>query len=408
MTNFKDLEKWVDEHTHDMVDLEALLTSIPALAPENKGDGEEKKAKALEKWLVENGIKDIVHYDAPDSRVSAGYRPNFVATIPGTENDYAIWACAHLDVVPVGELSLWNSDPWKLVEKNGKIFGRGVEDDQQGLVSGVLAALAFVKNGISPKHTIKLLFMADEEVGSQYGMNFLIKEHLDIFGKNDRILIPDGGDPKGEIIEVAEKNILWLRCHTTGKQSHGSRPDLGKNAKLAACDLALRINGLEKVFTDSNPVFDMPLSTFQPTMQLANVEGINMIPGDDVLCFDCRINPTYKLDQVRAEVKKIVSEVEAKYDVRIEVSEAQAEESLPTPEDSPVVQELKAAIKAVHGIDAKLVGFGGGTVAAPLRNLGLNAVVWSTLDNVCHQPNEYAVIANIGADAKTLVYMAMN
>ena len=133
-----------------------------------------------------------------------------------------------------------------------------------------------------------------------------------------------------------------------------------------------------------------------------------MIPGDDVLCFDCRINPTYKLDQVRAEVKKIVSEVEAKYDVKIEVSEAQAEESLPTPEDSPVVQELKTAIKAVHGIDAKLVGFGGGTVAAPLRNLGLNAVVWSTLDNVCHQPNEYAVIANIGADAKTLVYMAMN
>lgn len=408
MADFKDLEKWIDTHTHDMVDVEALLTSIPALAPENKGDGEMKKAKALEEWLRANGITNIVHYDAPDERVSGGLRPNFVATIPGSLNDYCIWVCAHLDVVPVGELSLWNTDPWKVVEKDGKIFGRGVEDDQQGLVTGLLAALAFVKNNVSPKHTIKLLFMADEEVGSLYGMNYLVKNHLDIFSKADRILIPDGGDENGQTIEVCEKNILWLKCHTLGKQAHGSRPDLGRNAKLASCALALKINALEKVFTDSNDMFDMPQSTFQPTMQLSNVESINMIPGNDVLCFDCRINPCYSLDQVRVEVKKIIAEVEKEYDVKIEVSEAQAEESLPTPVDAPVVQELKAALKKVHGIDAKIVGVGGGTVAAPLRNLGFEAVVWSTLENLCHQPNEYAVIKNIGTDAKTIVYMAMN
>ncbi len=408
MADFKDLEKWIDAHTHDMVEVETLLTGIPALAPENKGDGEMKKAKALEEWLKANAITDIVHYDAPDKRVSDGLRPNFVATIPGSLNDYSIWVCAHLDVVPVGELSLWNSDPWKVVEKDGKIFGRGVEDDQQGLVTGLLAALAFIKNNMSPKHTIKLLFMADEEVGSLYGMNYLVKNHLDIFSKEDRILIPDGGDEKGQTIEVCEKNILWLKCHTLGKQAHGSRPDLGRNAKLASSALALKINALEKVFTDSNDMFDMPQSTFQPTMQESNVEGINMIPGDDVLYFDCRINPCYSLDQVRAEVKKIIAEVEKEYDVKIEVSEAQAEESLPTPVDAPVVQELKAALKNVHGIDAKIVGVGGGTVAAPLRNLGFAAVVWSTLENLCHQPNEYAVIKNIGTDAKTIVYMAMN
>lgn len=406
--NFDELKEWVDAHTHDMVELESLLTSIPALAPENGGDGEIKKSQALEEWLKKNGITQLEHFDAPDSRVSAGVRPNIVATIPGECDDYSIWVCAHLDVVPVGELSLWETDPWTVVEKDGKIIGRGVEDNQQGLVSGVLAALAFVKNGVAPKHTIKLLFMADEEVGSVYGMNFLIKEHLDIFSKNDRILIPDGGDPKGESIEIAEKNIFWLRCHTIGKQSHGSRPDLGANAKLAACDLALRINALEKVFNKEDPLFDPPYSTFQPTMQNANVEGINFIPGDDVLCFDCRVNPCYKLDQVREEIKKIIAEVEKIHGVKIETSEAQAEESIATPQDAPVSVELKAAIKAVHGIDAKFIGVGGGTVAAPLRNLGYHAVVWSTLDETCHQPNEYAIIKNIGADANTIVYMAMN
>ncbi len=403
---FNQLRKYIEEHTQDMVELERLLTSIPALAPENGGDGECKKAEALEKWLLENGIKDIKHYDAPDERVSCGFRPNMVATVPGLKDDYSIWICAHMDVVPVGEKSMWKSDPWNLVEKDGKIYGRGVEDNQQGLVSGVLSAMSFVKQHIIPEHTIKLLFMADEEVGSNYGMNYLLREHEEIFSKNDRILIPDGGDVKGETIEIAEKNIAWFRFHTIGKQSHGSRPDLGRNAKLAAADLALRINDLENFFNKKNDLFDPPYSTFQPTMQMQNVEGVNIIPGDDVFCADCRINPDYTLDQVRAEVKKRVKEIEEKYGVKVEVSELQAEQSLPTPADAPVVLELKNAIEKVHGIKARIIGIGGGTVAAGLRNRGYNAVVWSTMDETCHQPNEYAIVKNIATDAMTMAYMA--
>ncbi len=405
---FTAIKEYINSHLSDMVSLESLLTSHPALAPENGGDGEWEKCQTLEKWLKENGITLIEHFDAPDERVSKKVRPNMVATIPGCKDDYNIWVCAHLDVVPVGELSLWNTDPWKVVEKDGKIYGRGVEDNQQGLASGVLAALSFVKQHIIPEHTIKLLFMADEEVGSSYGMNFLLKEHASLFGKDDRILIPDGGDSKGETIEVAEKSIIWFRFHTLGKQCHGSRPDQGINAKVAASDLALRINDLENFFDKKDSLFEPERSTFQPTMQLQNVAGINMIPGDDVFCADCRILPCYTLDEVRAEVNKRVKAVEEKYGVKIEVSEAQAEESLPTPVDAPVVKELAAAIKAVHGIEAKTIGIGGGTVAAGLRNLGFNAVVWSTMDELAHQPNEYAIVKNIAADALTIAYMACN
>ncbi len=403
--DFSKIKSWIENHTHDMVELESLLTSIQALAPENGGDGEMKKCLALEDWLKKNGFTDLVHYDAPDSRVTSGKRPNLVATIKGKSDDYNIWICAHLDVVPVGELSLWENDPWTVVEKDGKIIGRGVEDNQQGLCSGVLAAMSFIKLGITPEHTIKLLFMADEEVGSTYGMNYLLKNHLELFKKEDRILIPDGGDPKGETIEIAEKNIAWFKFHTIGKQSHGSRPDLGRNAKLAACDLALRINDLENFFNHQNPLFDPPYSTFQPTMQLQNVEGINMIPGDDVFCADCRINPEYSLAMVQEELDKRVRAVEEKYGVKIEVTLAQSGESKATPSDAPVVKELSEAIKTVHNIDAKTVGIGGGTVAAGMRNLGFNCVVWSTLDETCHQPNEYAIIKNIGLDAMTIAYL---
>ena len=403
---FDQLKNWISEHTRDMVELETMLTKCKALAPENGGDGEWEKCRAIEEYLKSAGIKNLEHYDAPDSRVKEGSRPNLIATIPGNKDDYAIWVCAHMDVVPVGELSAWNTDPWTVTEKDGKIYGRGVEDNQQGLCSGVLAALSFVKQHIIPEHTIKLLFMADEEVGSAYGMNYLIKEHFDIFGKNDRILIPDGGDAKGETIEIAEKNIFWVEFHTIGKQCHGSRPDLGKNAMIAGCDLALRINSLENTFNKQDPLFDPPYSTFQPTKKLSNVDGVNFIPGDDVFCCDCRINPCYSLDEVRAEMKKQVKAVEEKYGVKIEMKELQAEESPATSKDAAVAKELAQAIKTVHGIEPKFIGIGGGTVAAGLRSRGIDAVVWSTMDELAHQPNEYCIIKNIGIDAMTIAWMA--
>ena len=406
MEEFDALKDFLESSGKDMVELERLLTSRPALAPESGGDGELEKLSALEDYLKKNGITRLERYDAKDSRVSSGIRPNLVATIPGNRDDYSIWLCAHLDVVPTGAMKLWDSDPWTLVEKDGKIYGRGVEDNQQGLVSAVFAAFAFVKQHIIPEHTIKLLFMADEECGSAYGMQYLVREHLDIFGKDDRILIPDGGDSNGETIEIAEKNIFWLRFRTVGKQAHGSRPDQGRNAALAACELALKVNAMEQVFDKENPLFDPPRSTFQPTMREANVSSVNIIPGEDVMYADCRINPCYSLDEVRKELSKRVREVEEKYSVKIEVSEVQAESSRPTPQDAPVVKDLADALKAAHGIAARCVGIGGGTVGAYLRNAGLDCVVWSSLDETAHQPNEYAIISNIIKDAETIAYMA--
>lgn len=403
---FDALKAFIESSTKDMVELERILTAQKALAPESGGDGELAKVTVLENYLKANGITRLERFDAKDSRVSSGIRPNLIATIPGNRDDYAIWLCAHLDVVPTGAMKLWESDPWTVVEKDGKIYGRGVEDNQQGLVSSVFAALAFVRQHIIPEHTIKLLFMADEEFGSVYGMQYLVREHLDLFGKEDRILIPDGGDAKGETIEIAEKNIFWLRFRTLGRQAHGSRPDQGKNAALAASELALKINGLEQVFDKRDSLFDPPYSTFQPTMHEANVSTVNIIPGEDVFYADCRINPCYTLDEVRAEVRSRVHAIETKYGVTVEVSEVQAESSLPTPQDAPVVRDLTEALKAVHGISARCVGIGGGTVGAYLRNKGYNCVVWSTLDETAHQPNEYAVIANIVKDAETIAYMA--
>lgn len=397
-----DVKTFMNENRALAIELEKLLTSVKAMAPQSGGDGESEKCAALKKWLSDHGFEHLEQFDAPDSRVSSGLRPNLVATIPGQSDEYTVWSIAHMDVVPTGDLKLWNTNPWECVEKDGILYGRGVEDNQQGLVSGVLAALYYIQNKIKPSHTIKLLFAADEECGSDYGMIWLLN-NTKLFKKEDLILIPDGGDPKGETIEIAEKNLMWLKVRVLGKQTHGSRPDSGANACLAASDLALRINGLEKVFDKRDPLFEPPYSTFQPTMRFKNVDGINIIPGEDISCFDCRILPCYTLKEVQSKVDEICKEVSAKYGVKIDYELPQHSESPATPSDAPVVKKLAAALKKVHGIDAKCIGIGGGTVAAELRRLGIDAAVWSTLDDQAHQPNEYCKIDNLLADAMTLV-----
>ena len=331
-------------------------------------------------------------------------RPNVVVTIPGKSDEYATWVMAHMDVVPIGEASLWQTDPWTVVEKDGKIYGRGVEDNQQGLVSGVFAALSYLKNNVVPEHTVKLLFISDEEVGSKYGIQFLLREH-NLFRKEDIIVIPDGGDEKGETIEVAEKNIVWIKFHVSGKQAHGSRPDSGANACLAACDLSVQLHNLSKIFNKRDSLFEPEYSTFEPTMREANVGSINIIPGDDTFCMDCRVLPCYSIKEVLVEVDKLCRVTEQKYGVKVSYTTPQAEESPATPVDAPVVKKLSSAIQKTRGFSPRIIGIGGGTVGAYLRSKGYNAVVWSTLDEMMHQVNEYCLIKNMIEDAKTLAVL---
>ena len=402
MSDFETARDYIRANIKEMTALQTLLTAHPALAPESGGTGEAEKCAALEGWLSAQGFSDLRRFDAPDRRVPGGIRPNLIATVPGKSDARTVWVMAHLDVVPIGEPALWQGDPWTVTEKEGRLYGRGTEDNQQGLVSGVFAALSLLRTGIVPAHTVKLLFMADEECGSAYGIRYLLDKHPSLFRKQDLIVIPDGGDPTGETIEIAEKNIYWLRVHTSGRQCHGSRPDEGNNACLAACDLALRLHDLERHFGAKDALFTPDHSTFQPTKREANVGSVNIIPGDDVFCMDCRVLPQYPLDEVRAEIKKRIAAVEAQYGVKVETEELQAEQSPATPADAPVVQKLAAALQTSRGVTARTVGIGGGTVGAYLRCKGYHAAVWSTLDERAHQPNEYCVIENMVKDAETL------
>lgn len=399
---------FIDAQDTFIFDLEKLLVETPALSPENGGQGEAQKAKMLEAFLKKQGFCDFVYYNAPDKRVDCGTRPNLVLNIAGKDKNRSLWFISHLDVVPPGNSDLWQTPAFSLTKKGDFLFGRGTEDNSQGLTSSVLAAFALKNSNVVPACNIKLLFCADEEVGSKYGVGYLL-DKIKPFDKNDIIVIPDGGDKEGVCIEIAEKSILWLKIEITGKQAHASRPQEGSNAFLAACDMALKIHSLEKLFCKEDTMFSPPYSTFTPTMKAPGVENYNTIPGYDCFGVDCRILPCYPIDDIIKQIDTIATQIQECYKVKTKITTMQKAYSPATPATSKAVTKLSSAIKQVTGKNAKTIGIGGGTVAGSLRQAGfLDCVVWSSLDEMAHSPNEYCKISNLKKDAKVMAHLMQN
>jgi len=121
-----------------MIKTQIDLCALKAISPDSEGEGEYDKAQYVKK-LVSFADK-VEEYDAKDERAKNGVRPNIVARIYGKDRSKAVWIMSHLDVVPEGDRSLWETDPFKAVVKDGKIYGRGVEDNQQAIVSSLFAA----------------------------------------------------------------------------------------------------------------------------------------------------------------------------------------------------------------------------------------------------------------------------
>jgi succinyl-diaminopimelate desuccinylase len=403
---FEKVKKRIERYRGAMIQMQIELTAIPALSPDNGGQGESDKARYLLEKLRVLGFKHIREFNAPDGRVASGIRPNLIVTQPGRRPDRTTWILTHLDIVPPGEKALWSEDPYKGYQKGEQLYGRGTEDNQQDLVASIYAAKALIDENVIPESTLGLAFVADEETASQYGLVYLLQHQHNPFRKSDLLVAPDSGNEDGTLIEVAEKSIYWLRFRTIGKQCHGSRPELGRNAFLAASHLVVRLHDLHIIFNDVDPLYHPPASTFQPTKKEMNVPNVNTIPGEDVFYLDSRILPQYLLSDVFSQIRRMADDIEKQFSVTIEIEVVQAVQApSPTPGDAPVVLALREAIRNVYQVDATPQGIGAGTVAAYFRREGYPAAVWCRIGSTAHQPDEHCLIGNMIGNAKVYAHL---
>ncbi len=397
-----DVLQTVEELRDEMKESLMEMLKIPAVGPDSDGDGEAERAKFLMDHIKTFGFVEIKRYDAKDERTSSGIRPNIVALKKG-KTDKTVTIIAHMDIVPEGDLDEWDTDPYEPVFKDGKIYGRGAEDNGQALMSALYAAKALTISGITPEYNLKVILVSDEETGSTYGVDHLLNEG--VISPDEIVVVPDHSEEKGKKIVISEKSATWVKIIVHGKQGHAAIPATAINANRVMAKYQYEVDTiLHKKFNQNNELFSPPNCTFEPTKREKNVPNTNTIPGKEIQSFDCRLIPEVPISEVKKVFKDKAKEISDETGANIELIFPMEKVTPPgTSEDAEVVKKLKSAIKSVTGIDAKVCGIGGGTVASHFRDRGIPAAVWATSDEVPHQPNEYSVLDYMVNDCKVFV-----
>jgi succinyl-diaminopimelate desuccinylase len=397
--NAKELMRAVANDEAEMVESLRAMLRVKAIGPAYGGDGESDRAAYLLKLLSRLGLSSVEMFESPDPNVSSGKRPNIVVRQRGSSSKN-IWIVTHTDTVPEGDIGAWKYPPYDPQVVDGKIFGRGAEDNGQELMASLFALRALVKNGITPELNVGLVFVADEEHGNVHGIEFLLKKGM--FKKGDLVIAPDHGQGDGAAIAVVEKGIAWINVEVTGRQTHASTPDKGINAFEAASRFVVAaVDGLRKQFHKMDPLFDPPASTFEPTKCDSNGPNVNTVPGRQQFAFDFRVLPDYRLDEIMSFLRRIADECERSTGAKIQVTFISRSDPAPkTREDSEIVVRLSEAIETVRGVKPRVFGIGGGTCATPFRREGIEAAVWSTIPETAHDANEHINISDLVADAQ--------
>ncbi|MEK6285088.1 MAG: M20 family metallopeptidase [Acidobacteriota bacterium] len=291
---------------------------------------------------------------------------------------------SHMDVVPPGELEQWNTPPFEPTIIDGRIYGRGTLDDKGSFACAYSACKAFLGEHPSFDGTIYLIAAADEEVGSELGIIYLVEE---CGLKFDVAIIPDGG--RMDLSIYGEKGILWVELESHGIQAHGSTPELGRNAIVPLAEAIAEIKSL-----DLGASYDHAFDGW--TMNVGTIQGgssTNTVPSMARATIDFRLPAGISKQQVLAKIDEKMSSVHVRSpDADIRVKVLHETEAHLSDKNSVIIRSFDQAARRLN-LPMKYETFGGNTVAKNLFFAGITSVVhYPGDDKLAHVPNEFVII----------------
>ena len=191
-----------------------------------------------------------------------------------------------LDVVPaVGE---WDSSPFSMEEKDGKLYGRGTCDMKGGIAAMCEAAMRCAARKEPMKGKLKLLFVADEECSNLGTLSYL-KTHE----RSDYAII---GEPTRLEVAVAHRGVSRDYIDVKGAPRHAALPAGEEDAVMKACRAVRAVKDMNETLRHiTHPV--LPPPSIAVTM-MEGYEKDNVVPGNVRLLLDFRIHPGMDHEQV--------------------------------------------------------------------------------------------------------------
>ncbi|MEK7852369.1 MAG: ArgE/DapE family deacylase, partial [Planctomycetota bacterium] len=357
---------------------------------ENPPGNEIAAARVVKAFFTSLGIPYTLFEKTKD-------RTNIVGRI-GNGSPSLLVAC-HLDVVPAGDG--WKRNPFDAWVENGRIFGRGASDNK-GQMAAMMAVARFLKENESRlKGQLILVGAADEERGSNLGLEYLIKE---CGIRADFAIIPDVAHNM-QMIDVTEKGALFLEIISHGKQAHGSRPEMGINAAWHLITLLERIKQIQFKHTSH------PLHT-PPTLNLGSIHGgtaPNIVPALCKAQLDIRYLPGDSGDEIMANLISIAKEVESQGKGRFELKTISHQLPTAVPINNPLVEIISKHTESVLGARPKPKGMSGATVTKQLIQSGITAVGFGPGDEAeTHATNESISIKELVGFAEIMALITLD
>ncbi|PWC13653.1 hypothetical protein B4923_06815 [Brenneria roseae subsp. americana] len=382
------LLNFIVQQEGEVVGLHRELVCRPAINPEHGGEGEEIKARWIENWLYHNGLCRVQRMDALDLQAHNKLRPNLVAHYLPAGCKQTLWLVTHMDVAAPGPVENWISDPFTLRIDGDRLYGRGVEDNNQGIVSALLLLKAVKQLNITPPMGIGVVFTSAGITDYTKGIGHILNKTPNLFRADDLIVVPDYGNENGSIIEIGEKRNAWVRIDVRGREYHAGFSE-GPNCFEAAARFISRLKHVRRRYACPDPFFFPPMSTITPTHSETNCTGLNHVPANFVFYLDIRLMPNCALEPVMDDLQQLARLIEKKEKVIFAFGYVEITPDAPiTPGSSPVIRILSDAIEKELNVTPRLVGVGGVTMVSVIRSLGLPVAVWGIQQSGKNQTNE--------------------
>ena len=247
--------------------------------------------ECVREYLDDFGIASRLVYD------ESGGKANLYATL-GPQDRPGIMLSGHTDVVPVDGQE-WTSDPFKLVERDGRLYGRGASD-MKSFIAIVLAAVpTFLERPL--KTPLHLAFSYDEEVGC-LGVRRLIAQFAEMPVRPAFCIV---GEPTGMQVARGHKGKLSHRCQVRGLESHSALTHRGVNAVEIAAELIVYLRRMAQRLKERGPHaegFDPPYTTVHTGVVHGGTQ-LNIVPRDCRFDFEFRPLPSQDPRVLFEEIK---------------------------------------------------------------------------------------------------------
>ena len=329
-----------------------------------------------------------------------GLKASLFATI-GPPGVPGIGLSGHTDVVPV-DPKAWQSDPFTLTERDGKLYGRGTAD-MKGYLACVLAMVPDLLRR-KLKIPIHIVFSYDEEVGC-IGVRPMIAE---FGGRLPRPRLVFVGEPTSmEVVDAHKGPVRW-RVDITGRAAHSSMAPLGVNAITYAARLLAEIEAIGADLRNSpDPRFDPPY----PTLQVTEIEGgiaSNIVPPACRFGFEVRALPGLNVDAMEqrlrtfAETKCLPEMQRIAPEAKITITQ---QNRVPAFEAERASEATALALKLAGRNETRAVSYA--TEAGLFQNAGVPAVICGPGDIAqAHTANEWVARSELDACMGFLALLA--